>query len=285
MDIINHIVEKYHTTFEFASTPDLASEIFAEDKLLPSMISLEGGHQIHDDLAVLRMFKKLGAISMSLTAECSTAWAQTENPYNTQYESVEGLTDFGLEVIDEMNKIGMIVDLSHTATSVMEIGLQKSDAPVIFSLSGARSLVNNTLNVPSSLYKDISENGGLVMIPLWPPAVCSYASDLYNQFRSGSISSATLLSEYQAGASNCTIENVFAHIEEIKNNIGATHVGISTNFDANLGLTVTGLEDASRLVHLTARMVQARYSEADITNIIGGNLLRVWASAEEKADD
>lgn len=284
MDIINHIVEKYSSTFEFASAADTASEIFSADKLLPSMISLEGGHQIHDDLSVLRMFKKLGAISMSLTAECSTAWAQTGNPYNTQYESVEGLTDFGLEVIDEMNKIGMIVDLSQTATSVMEIGLQKSDAPVVFSLSGARKLVNSSLNVPESLYKDISENGGLVMIPLWPPAVCSFASDLYNQFRAGSISSATLLSEYQAGASNCTIENVFAHIEEIKNNIGPTHVGISTNFDANLGLTVTGLEDASKLVYLTARMVKARYSEADITNIIGGNLLRVWASAEEKAD-
>lgn len=284
MDIIQQIIAKYSSVFEMVYTEETAIEAFSTDKRILSMISVEGGHQIHDDLAVLRMFKKLGAISMTLTAECSTAWAETENPYNTQYESVEGITEFGLDVIDEMNKIGMVVDLSHTSTSAMEIGLQKSKTPVLFSLSGARSLVNSTLNVPASLYKDISEQGGLVMIPLWPPAVCSFASDLYNQFRSGAITSATLLSEYQTSAANCTIEDVFNHIEEIKNNVGVTHVGISTNFDANLGLVVTGLEDASKLIYLTSRMVKAHYSESDITNIIGGNLLRVWAAAESEAD-
>lgn len=285
MDIIQRLIKKYESTFEMAYTPEGAEEIFAEEKLLPSMMSLEGGHQIHDDVAVLRMFRKLGAISMALTSECSTSWAQTENPYNTQYESVEGITEFGLEVIKEMNKIGMIVDLSHSSTSAMKIALQASEAPVIFSLSGARELVNSTLNVPKELYSAISKNGGLVMVPLWPPAVCSSASDLYNEFRSGAINSATLLQRYQASAANCTIEDVFKHIDHLKTNLGVNRVGISTNFDGNLGLTVTGLEDASKLVHLTARFVQARYSESDVKAIIGGNLLHAWSVAEEEAND
>lgn len=280
MDIIQEMIDKYSSTFEEVDSEEQAHEAFSEEKKLPSMISLDGGHSIHDDLGVLRMFHKLGVISMSLTAECSTAWAQSGNPYNAQYQSVQGLTEFGVQVIREMNRMGMLVDLSYTAPSVMQIGLQVSEAPVIFSLSGAGALANSSLNVPSSLYKEISKNGAVIMVPLWAPAICSYASELYDQFRSGAINSATLLQLYTSSTQSCTIEDVFLHVDHLKSKLGVSHIGISTNFDNNLGLSIKGLEDTSKLIYLTARFVKARYSEADISNIIGGNLLRTMSVAE-----
>lgn len=288
IDIIYQLVQKYQNTFEMVTDPSTAADAFGLDKLLPSMISLEGGHQIHDDLAVLRMYQRLGVISMALTPECSTAWAQTGNPYNTQYTSVQGLTSFGVSVINEMNRVGMIVDLSHTAQSTMSIALQVSHAPVIFSLSGAASLCNSSLNIPDSQFNDIATNGGVVMVPFFPPAICQWASNLYDAYRSGALSIGALVQQYYAmlPTNPCGVDQVFAHVDYlVKSKIGPSHVGLSSNFDYNLGLAITGLEDTSKLVNLTARFVQAGYSENDISNIIGGNIIRVWGIAQQVSSD
>lgn len=287
IDIIYQLIEKYQNTLETLTDPALALDVFGNEKLLPSMIAIEGGHQIHDDLAVLRMYQKLGAVSMGLTLECSTAWAQTGNPYNTQYSSVQGLTDFGVSVVEEMNRVGMMVDLSRTALATMTVALEVSEAPVIFSLSGAYALCNSSLNVPDSLFNTISQKGGVIMVPFFPPAICSWASVLYDRYRSGAISAGTLVQQYYAQLTTnpCGIEQVFSHVDYIKTKIGPSHVGLSTNFDFNLGLSITGLEDTSKLINMTARFVEAGYSENDITNIIGGNLLRAWTIAKQVSHD
>lgn len=285
IDIIHQVIEKYSGTFEMVNNPEVALEAFSADKAVPGVISIEGGHQFHDDLSALRMFRKLGAVSMSLTADCSTSWAETENPYNTQYSSVKGITEFGLTVIEEMNRIGMMVDLSRVSASARTIALQKSKSPVIFSQSGASALCNSTFNIPDTLFPSISHNGGVVMVPLFPPAICSFAAQIYDKFRAGSINSASMLQQYQDALATtpCGVEQVFQHIDYLRTKVGIARVGVSSLFDGNLGLTLSGLEDASRMLNLTARLVTAGYSEADITKIIGGNYLQAWTVNLEKA--
>ena len=287
IDIIHQVIEKYSTTFEMVSNPEMALEVFAYEKRMPGVISIEGGHQIHDDLAVLRMFRKLGAVSMSLTADCSTSWAETENPHNTQYSSVKGITEFGLTVIDEMNRIGMMVDLSSVSDSARTIGLQRSKAPVLFSQSGVRSLCNSPFNIPDSMIPSIMNNGAVIMVPLFPPLICQFAADIYDKYRAGTINLAALVQQYQTALATtpCGIEEVFKHVDYLKLKTGVTSIGISTLFDGNLGLTIDGLEDASKMLNLTARFVSAGYSEPEITKIIGGNYLQAWTVALEKAKE
>jgi membrane dipeptidase len=281
MDIIHRLVQKYSNNFELVENEEKAAEAFAELKQLPSVISLEGGHQIHEDLGVLRMYYKLGAVSMALTSECSTAWSETGNPFNTQHTSVHGLTDFGLTVIEEMNRIGMMVDVSHTSVSVMSISLEKSKAPVIFSLSGAKALCNSSFNIPDELFSDAEKNGAVVMVPFFPPAICQWASTLFESYRSGAISLASMIQLYNESPEPCGVDEVFAHIDYLRTKLGVKHVGISTNFDSPFGLRIRGLEDVSKILDLTARFVQTGYSEADVTRIIGGNYLHAWSIAEE----
>lgn len=285
IDIIYQLIEKYASTFELVTSSDSALEQFADDKLMPSVISIEGGHQFHDDLSALRMFRKLGVVSMSLTADCSTSWAETENPYNTQYSSVKGITEFGLTVIEEMNRIGMMIDISRVSASARIIALQKSKAPVLFSQSGANALCNSTFNIPDAIFSSISKNGGVIMVPLFPPAICSFAAQIYDKFRAGSINSASMVQQYQDARATtpCGVEEVFQHIDYLRAKVGIARVGVSTLFDGNSGLTITGLEDASKLINLTARMVSAGYSENDVTKVIGGNYLSAWTVTLEKA--
>lgn len=285
MDIIHRLVDKHPATFEMVAHAEEVHETFAERKQLSSVISLEGGHQIHEDLGVLRMYARLGAVSMSLTADCSTSWSETENPYNTQYTSVKGLTEFGLKVIEEMNRIGVMVDLSHTSETTMQIALDKSRSPVIFSMSGAKALCNSSLNVPETLFPEMKKNGAVVMVPFFPPAICQWASDLYDRYRSGAISLASLVQQYNESPLPCGIEEVFAHVDYFKKARGARSIGLSTNFDGPIPLRIRGLEDASKLLDLTARMVSAGYTEAEVSAIIGGSYLQAWSINEEVAQE
>lgn len=260
------------------------TETFTSD-LLSSVIALEGGHQIHEDLAVLRSFKRLGAVSMALTYECSTSWAQTENPYNTQFLDVEGITEFGLKIIEEMNQIGMMVDLSHSSLNARVLSLQASQSPTIFTAVGASSLCNSPPNVPDSLFKSISENGGLIMVPAWPPLICEWVAELWDSFRAGELSLGQLNTMYYSSNKTCTIDDMFKHIDYLVKNLGEDHVGIASNFDLNLNLTLKGASRVSDFVSITAAMVRAGYSETTVTKIIGGNYIRVWSINQHNAKE
>jgi membrane dipeptidase len=219
VDVIRRMIDKYSWAFKLVTTADGIMEAFNEGKI-GSMIGVEGGHCIDSSIATLRMFYNLGARYMTITHNCDTPWADT----NSQDESGPvGLSDFGVTVIDEMNRLGMIVDLSHVSAATMREVLQVSRAPVIFSHSSAYGLCPSNRNVPDDVLQLIKEKNGLVMVNFYPNFVtCS---------------------------NNATTSDVADHIDYIRNLIGPEYVGIGADYDG-INRVPVGLEDTSKYPNL-----------------------------------
>jgi len=259
IDIVYQMAEVYPDTFEITYSTDQVATAF-EAKKISSFMGMEGGHSINNSIGALRMLYRLGARYMTLTHSCSTPWAQSANDNSG---NVIGLTDFGKQIVLEMNRLGMLVDLSHVAVQTMNDALDTTKAPVIFSHSNAWALCNHVRNVPDSVLKRLVDNGGVVMVVFYPGYVCQ------NWTESNRI--------------NCTLDNVVDHIDYIKNLVGIDHVGLGSDFDGVSDLA-TGLEDVSKYLDLTAALVRRGYSDEDILKVISQNSLRVLARAEEVAD-
>jgi membrane dipeptidase len=288
IDIALRMIERYPDTFVLARS---AADVRAAHKQgrIASLLGIEGGHAIENSLAALRTYYDLGVRYMTLTHNVHTDWADSAAFTPTH----GGLTPFGEQVVHEMNRIGMLVDLSHVATETMDDALRVSRAPVIFSHSSARALCDVPRNVPDDILKRVKTNGGVVMVTFVPgfinPAVAAIqqpAMDEYNR-RSQGLSEAerSRLEAEIIGSLKfppTTIAQVADHIEHVRTVAGVEHVGIGGDFDGNSSWP-QGLSDVSMYPNLFAELIRRGWNDHDLELLAGGNVLRALAQAEAVA--
>ena len=292
IDIVQQMAALYPNDLEMAYTASDIRRIHKAGRI-GSLIGIEGGHQIDNSLAVLRQFYALGARYMTLTHVTNTAWADSATDTPTH----QGLTPFGREVVREMNRLGMLVDLSHVAPSTMRGALEVSEAPVIFSHSSARALVDHPRNVPDDILNLVARNGGVVMVNFnagyvsgarnqWDAARAAekarYNSAPYDGLYVGQperAKAAVEAWEMSHPAPVTTLADVADHIEHIQRVAGANHVGIGSDFDG-IDDTPEGLESAAGYPTLLAELARRGWSDVDLAKVAGGNLLRVLDAAQ-----
>jgi membrane dipeptidase len=268
IDIAKRIFARYPDVFEETLTPDAALSAFRNGRIA-SVMGMEGGHAIENSLGALRAFFDLGARYMTLTHSSNIDWADsgTDTPVH------DGLSEFGKEVVREMNRLGMIVDLSHTSPATMNDVLDVAESPVIFSHSSARALVEHGRNVPDEILRRLPENGGVVMVTFVPGFISEAVRDW-----------AALPAEQRSRTPEprATLADVANHIDHIKRVAGVDHVGIGSDFDG-ISSVPTGLEDVSTFPSLFAELSRRGWSEEELRKLAGENVLRVWRKAEETA--
>ncbi len=290
IDVVHRLCEQYPDDLELALTADDVERIFRKGKIA-SLIGMEGGHSIDNSLAVLRKTYDLGARYMTITHSLSTAWADsaTDEPRH------DGLTPFGEEVIREMNRLGMLVDLSHVSAETMHDALDVAEAPVIFSHSSARAVTDHPRNVPDDVLKRMPANGGVVMVTFVPSYVSQPLRSWYLQRdRVREQAAVEHPDDPQAvdAAVNAwisdnprpkaTLTDVADHIDHIARVAGHDHVGIGGDYDG-IGETPVGLEDVSKYPDLIAELIRRGWTDDQIRKLLGENLLRVMRQAEATA--
>ncbi|HUQ89341.1 MAG TPA: dipeptidase [Vicinamibacterales bacterium] len=268
IDTVHRMTRQWGETFQMALTSDDVERGFKNGKI-SSMIGMEGGHSIDNSLAVLRMFYALGARYMTLTHSSNLAWADSA----TDKPEHGGLTKFGEEVVREMNRLGMLVDLSHVSPDTMEDALRVTEAPVIFSHSSAKAICNVPRNVPDNILQIVAKNGGVVMVTFVPGFISQEVAD-FNAKPEAERKGMT--------APRATLSQVADHIDHIRKVAGIDHIGLGGDFD---GITevVSGLEDVSKYPDLTAELLKRGYKDEDVKKILGLNVLRVMRQAERVA--
>lgn len=257
IDLVDAMLEHYPEHFERASTAADIRRIAASGKVA-SMMGIEGGYSIENQLSLIEKFYDRGVRYMTLTHSKTIGWADsaTDDPQHG------GLTPFGEEVVREMNRVGMLVDISHVSIETMNDALRVSKAPVIFSHSSARAICDHPRNVPDSVLKKLPENGGVVMI----------------NFMSGYIAPTAELEKDEKARG--TIFDVCDHIEHVIKVAGIDHVGIGSDFDGVSSLPI-GLEDVSRYPYITQILLDRGYNKEQLHKILGGNVLRALEQAEK----
>ena len=251
IDIAHQIIDRYPDALELALTASDLESAFGRGRIA-SMLGMEGGHAIENSLGSLRAFYGMGVRYMTLTHNGTLDWADA----CCDEARHDGLTEFGKEVVREMNRMGMMVDLSHTSPATMNDVLDIAEAPVIWSHASARAVHEHARNVPDQVLRRLAGNGGVVMVTFVP------------QF---------LTSNEQA-----TIADVADHIEHVANIAGVDHVGIGSDFDG-IESTPVGLEDVSTYPVLFAELSRRGWSEDELAKLAGENVLRAWREAEAAA--
>jgi len=287
IDVVYRIDETYPDTFELARTADDIMRIHRAGKIA-SLIGVEGGHSIGNSLAVLRQLYNLGARYMTITHSDNDDFADsaTADPVHN------GLTPFGKQVIAEMNRLGMLVDLSHVAPKTMNDVLDVTAAPVIFSHSSARALVDHPRNVPDDVLRRLKDNDGVVMVSFVPTFSSEKArardaahdaeeARLKTMYRGQPDRMKTELAKWEAAnpAPRATIGDVADHIDHIAQVAGVTHIGLGTDFDG-ITSTVEGLDNVSTYPALFAELIRRGYTDEQLEGIAGLNVLRVMRKVE-----
>ncbi len=290
IDVVHRLDELYPDTFELARTADDVVRIHRSGRIA-SLIGMEGGHSIGNSLAVLRQLYSAGARYMTITHSENNDWADsaTADPVHG------GLTPFGKLVIAEMNRLGMLVDLSHVAPKTMNDILDVAVAPVIFSHSSARALTDHARNVPDDVLRRVKENDGVVMVT-WVPTFVSEkgrardaAKDaeearLKALYRGQPEKVKSALAQWEAAnpAPRATVQDIADHFDHIVQVAGASHAGIGADLD---GITTTpeGLESAAAYPALFAELIRRGYTDEQLKGIAGLNVLRVMRKAEAVA--
>ena len=288
IDIARQIIARYPETFRLAGT---VAEIRAAHRngRIASLLGIEGGHAIENSLGALRAYYDLGVRYMTLTHNVHTDWADSA----ALPPKHDGLTAFGEQVVLEMNRLGMLVDLSHTADATMDDALRVSKAPVIFSHSSARALCDTPRNVPDAILRRVAQNGGVVMVTFVAgfidPAVARVQvpaiAEVKRRTQGLSIEESERISEEvmsRVQAPKVTIAQVADHIEYVRKVAGVEHVGIGADYDGN-SLWPEGLSDVSTYPHLFAELIRRGWSDQDLKLLAGENVLRALAKAEDVA--
>ena len=290
IDDVYRLAERYPDTFEIARTADDVVRIHKAGRIA-SLIGMEGGHSIHNSLAALRQLYAAGARYMTLTHSKNTDWADSA----TDAPKHGGLTRFGEEVVHEMNRLGMLVDLSHVSPETMKKVLAVTAAPVIFSHSSARALDNHPRNVPDDVLRLVARNGGVVMVT-FVPSFISEEVRAWNARKDGE--EARLKTLYPEDpervkreledwrrsqpAPRATLEQVADHVEHVRRLAGIDHVGIGSDFDGITSVPL-GLENVGDYPALFAELLRRGWSDEEIKKLAGLNALRVLREAERVA--
>jgi membrane dipeptidase len=251
IDIALQIIDDYPEAFELALTPSDVERAFGRGRIA-SMLGMEGGHAIENSLGTLRAFYAMGVRYMTLTHNGTLDWADS----CCDEARHGGLTEFGREVVREMNRMGMLVDLSHTSPETMNDALDVAEAPVIWSHALARGMHEHARNVPDQVLRRLAENGGVVM--------------------------ATFVPSFLTSRDEATIADVADHIEHLADVAGIDHVGIGSDFDG-IESTPVGLEDVSTFPALLVELSRRGWTEEELAKVAGENVLRVWREAEQTA--
>ena len=285
-DIARRMVAMYPDRLAPAFSADDIERSFKRGRIA-SLLGMEGGHAIENSLGALRAYYDLGARYMTLTHNVTLAWA------DAALDTVrhDGLTEFGREVVREMNRLGMLVDLSHVSPATMSDALDASEAPVIFSHSAARALTDHPRNVPDSILARLPKNGGVIMVTFVPafvsPEVADWEKRVEEQWRgvkasvSDTARQRALVEEWKSThpAPRATLTQVADHIEHVRKVAGVDHVGIGSDFDG-IDTTPEGLDDVSKFPELFAELIRRGWSDADLKKLAGQNLLRAFRAAE-----
>lgn len=289
IDIVKQIVARYPETFALARTADDVRRIHKSGRIA-SMMGAEGGGQIDNDLSVLRMYHELGVGYLTLTHVKTIAWADSSN--DTPIHG--GLTPFGKAVVHELNRLGMLVDISHVSPAVMKDAVAASKAPVFYSHSSARALTGHPRNVPDDILRMVAANGGVVMVNAYPIYV-SEPFRLWTAERAGEEAKLNLLyigqpDKVQTALDTwdhahprpvATLKDVADHVEYIAKVAGVDHVGLGADFWGPGA--PKGFEDVSRYPDLLAELMRRGWSDTDIAKVAGNNALRVMEAAEKVA--
>jgi membrane dipeptidase len=295
MDLVKRMAARYPAALEMAYSAADVRRIHQSHRIA-SLIGIEGGHQINNSLAVLRQMYAAGARYMTLTHTTNTPWADSA----TDAPAHQGLTPFGSEVVREMNRLGMLVDLSHVSPETMRVALAVTRAPVIFSHSSARALVDHPRNVPDDVLRLLAANGGVVMVNFAP----GYVSEARNHWDADQAAerarfnnppyiglyigqperAKAALAAWEAAHPRppTTLAQVADHIEHLRKVAGVDHVGLGSDFDGIEDAPV-GLEGVDRFPALLEELMRRGWTDADIAKVAGENVLRVMAAAERAA--
>jgi membrane dipeptidase len=287
IDIVHRMIARYPDRLMLARTADDVERAQKQGRIA-SLIGMEGGHSINSSLAALRMMHALGARYMTLTHSLNVPWADSA----TDTPKLDGLSPFGEDVVREMNRLGMLVDLSHVSPATMADALRVTAAPVIFSHSSARAIADVPRNVPDEILRQLPKNGGVIMVTFVPQFI-SPELVKYNQAETAERTRLTA----QAGSTpesvnkaiesrraatpppRATLRQVADHIDHIRKIAGVDAIGLGGDFDG-ITTVVQGLEDVSTYPALIAELLRRGYTDEDIRKIAGRNILRVMRAAE-----
>ena len=291
IDIARRLIAKYPDTFTLASTAADIRAAKAAGKI-GGMLGAEGGHAIEDSLPLLRMYYELGVRYMTLTHNNHTSWADSAM---ASEPGKGGLTEFGEQVVGEMNRVGMLVDLSHTAPDTMRDALRVSKAPVIFSHSSARALCEIPRNVPDDVIRMLPANGGVLMVTFVSPFTSQAAADVAFPAMKEYLARAQgqpeaertrlyeeIMGEAKKKMPKVTVSDVADHIDYVKKLAGVDYIGIGSDYDGNTNWP-EGMEDVSTFPLLFAELIRRGWPDEDLMKIAGGNVLRALEQAESTA--
>ncbi len=291
IDVVHRLAARYPEALEVALTAGDVERIHKSGKVA-SLVGMEGGHAIASSLAVLRQLYAAGARYMTITHSKNVPWADSA----TDAPKVGGLSQFGVEVVREMNRLGMLVDLSHVSAEAMHDALDASAAPVVFSHSSARALNGHPRNVPDDVLRRLPDNGGVVMVTFVP----SFVSEELRQWGAEEDAVEARLKAVHPGdpqavaaaleawrkehpAPRATLGQVADHVEHARRVAGVDHVGIGSDFDGIPSVPV-GLEDVADFPVLLAELLRRGWSDDDVKKLAGGNALRVLSEVERAAE-
>jgi membrane dipeptidase len=290
IDIAQRVFQKYPSVFREARSAAAMRAAFAAGRI-GSVMGMEGGHAIENSLGALRAYYDMGVRYMTLTHNVSLDWADA----GSGVQKHGGLTKFGEEVVREMNRLGMLVDLAHTAPSTMSDALNVSEAPVIWSHACARALTDVPRNVPDSILARLPKNGGVLMVTFVPGFLSQRVVDHAARRRAraaelqarpgadtGAVNRELRQWDRENPAPRATLSDVADHIEHVRKVAGVDHVGIGSDYDGVDDLP-DGLPDVSSYPALFAELSRRGWSERDLRKLAGENVLRTMAAAERVA--
>lgn len=285
------MIDTYAAELALAVTADDVEAAWATGRIA-SLMGAEGGHSIGSSMATLRLLHHLGVRYMTLTHNDNIPWADSA----TDEVGVGGLSAFGRAVVGEMNRLGMLVDLSHVAASTMHDALEATTAPVIFSHSSARAVCEVTRNVPDDVLSALPGNGGVCMVTFVPefisPATAQWRTDAAAAASAAGVDPKDWVAfqafsvpyQQRHAKPDATIEDVVAHIEHVREVAGIEHVGLGGDYDGTDTFPL-GLSDVSGYPRLLAALAERNWSASDLAKLTSRNVLRVMRDAEAVARD
>ncbi|TDD17034.1 membrane dipeptidase [Kribbella turkmenica] len=287
LDFVRRLVERFPAELALTATADDVEAAIKEGRIA-SLMGMKGGHSVGESLGVLRVMRALGVRYMTLTHNHNVSWADSA----TDEPVLGGLNDFGEEVVREMNRIGMLVDLSHVSADTMRHALRVTSSPVIFSHSSARAVCDVPRNAPDDVLETLARNEGVCMVTFVPAFVSQAYADWAEEASAKAKEAGRTTSELDdAGELEllvgrprpvATLADVVRHVEHVREVAGVDHLGIGGDYDGCPGLPA-GLEDVSTYPALFEALADRGWNDQELAKLAGGNILRVLRAADQTA--